>query len=65
MAKSEEQKAEDAAKAKAKKEAKAEAEKSNTVEMVRKLNEGEDGPTTADVHPKEVANFMAAGWVRK
>lgn len=33
------------------------------VAMVRTESETYDGPTTADVHPDEVVNWLAAGWV--
>lgn len=33
-----------------------------TVPMVRHLQPGESGPTTADVHPDEVKNMELHGW---
>lgn len=35
---------------------------SDTVRMIRVLDEGEKGPSTADVHPDEVTNYQKAGW---
>ena len=34
------------------------------VKMVRDTPQHPDGPTEADVHPDEVANYEAAGWRR-
>lgn len=39
-----------------------EPEALKTVRMRRDAPERENGPTEADVHPLEVANWQAAGW---
>jgi len=49
----------------AKKEENEAETKSKTIKMVRKLKEGEEGPTTADVHPDEVGNYQTTGWTKK
>jgi len=35
----------------------------DTVKMVRDEPMAPNGPVTADVHPEEVANMTACGWV--
>ncbi len=43
----------------------AKAEGVETVPMQRNEPVFPGGPTTADVHPDEVQNMVAAGWTRK
>jgi len=38
------------------------AESAGLIRMVRDLEDGEPGPSEADVHPDEVANYEAGGW---
>lgn len=33
------------------------------VKMYRDIDFDDDGPEEADVHPEEVANYSAAGWI--
>lgn len=43
----------------------AQAEAVLTVSMIRDEPDHPGGPTTADVHPDEVANYEAGGWIVK
>lgn len=40
------------------------AETVKLVTMKRVLRKGESGPTTANVHPKEVRNYEEGGWAK-
>lgn len=41
------------------------SDKVETIRMRREEPAHEGGPTTADVHPDEVANWAASGWERE
>ena len=45
------------------KEPQPEAPAVQTIRMVRSAEICADGPLAADVHPDEVANYSAGGWV--
>lgn len=44
--------------------AKQKQQEGDTVPMERSREAYPDGPWTADVHPDEVANYAAGGWVK-
>lgn len=39
-------------------------EETKAVKLVKMVRESEEEPKTADVHPEEVENYSAGGWVK-